>query len=148
MLYSLLRKVFFSLDPELAHGLGMSGIDFLHRAGIACLLSKTIPSNPVKAMGLVFPNPVGLAAGLDKNGEHVDALASLGFGSIEIGTVTPRPQPGNPKPRMFRIPEKQAIINRMGFNNDGVDKLLVNISNSQFARRGGILGINIGKNFD
>jgi len=148
MLYSLLRKVFFSLDPELAHGLGMSGVDFLHHAGIACLLSKTIPSNPVKAMGLVFPNPVGLAAGLDKNGEHVDALASLGFGSIEIGTVTPRPQPGNPKPRMFRIPEKQAIINRMGFNNDGVDKLLANISNSQFARRGGILGINIGKNFD
>jgi len=148
MLYSLLRKVFFSLDPELAHGLGMSGVDFLHHAGIACLLSKTIPSNPVKAMGLVFPNPVGLAAGLDKNGEHVDALASLGFGSIEIGTVTPRPQSGNPKPRMFRIPEKQAIINRMGFNNDGVDKLLANISNSQFARRGGILGINIGKNFD
>jgi len=85
---------------------------------------------------------------LDKNGEHVDALASLGFGSIEIGTVTPRPQPGNPKPRMFRIPEKQAIINRMGFNNHGVDKLLANISTSQFARRGGILGINIGKNFD
>ena len=148
MLYSLLRKVFFSLDPELAHGLGMSGIDFLHHAGIGCLLSKTIPPDPVRAMGLVFPNPIGLAAGLDKNGEHVDALASLGFGSIEIGTVTPRPQPGNPKPRMFRIPEKQAIINRMGFNNDGVDKLLANISNSQFASRGGILGINIGKNFD
>jgi dihydroorotate dehydrogenase len=86
-------------------------------------------------MGLTFPNPVGLAAGLDKNGEHVDALASLGFGFIEIGTVTPRPQPGNPKPRMFRIPEKQAIINRMGFNNDGVDKLLANIAESQFARR-------------
>jgi len=148
MLYSLARKFFFSLDPELAHGLGMSGVDFLHRAGIACLLSKTIPPNPVKMMGLTFPNPVGLAAGLDKNGEHVDALASLGFGSIEIGTVTPRPQPGNPKPRMFRIPEKLAIINRMGFNNHGVDQLLANVSTSQFARRGGILGINIGKNFD
>ena len=148
MLYSLLRKAFFSLDPELAHGFGMSGIDFLHHAGIGCLLAKTIPPDPVKAMGLVFPNPVGLAAGLDKNGEHVDALASLGFGSIEIGTVTPRPQPGNPKPRMFRITEKQAIINRMGFNNHGVDQLLANISTSQFARRGGILGINIGKNFD
>ncbi len=99
-------------------------------------------------MGLKFRNPVGLAAGLDKNGEHVDALAALGFGFIEIGTVTPRPQPGNPKPRMFRIVQKQAIINRLGFNNDGVDQLLSNISDAQFPQRGGILGINIGKNFD
>jgi dihydroorotate dehydrogenase len=148
MLYPLIRKFFFALDPEFAHGLGMSGIDFLNGAGVACLLAKPVPNNPVEAMGLTFPNPVGLAAGLDKNGEHVDALAALGFGFIEIGTVTPRPQPGNPKPRMFRIPEKQAIINRMGFNNDGVDKLLANISTSQFAKRGGMLGINIGKNFD
>ncbi len=148
MIYPLLRKIFFSLDPETAHGLGMSGIEFMHRAGIACLLAKAPAANPVEVMGLTFPNPVGLAAGLDKNGEHVDALAALGFGFIEIGTITPRPQPGNPKPRMFRITEKQAIINRMGFNNDGVDKLLGNIAGSQFARRGGILGINIGKNFD
>ena len=148
MLYSLIRKILFSLDPETAHGLGMSGVGFLNRAGIAGLIAKPVPSNPVKVMGLTFPNPVGLAAGLDKNGEYVDALAALGFGSIEIGTVTPRPQPGNPKPRMFRIPEKQAIINRMGFNNHGVDHLLVNVSASQFAQRGGILGINIGKNFD
>ena len=148
MIYPLLRNILFSLDPETAHGLGMSGMDFMHRAGIACLLAKPPASQPVSLMGLTFPNPVGLAAGLDKNGEHVDTLASLGFGFIEIGTVTPRPQPGNPKPRMFRIPEKQAIINRMGFNNDGVDKLLANIAGSQFARRGGILGINIGKNFD
>ena len=148
MLYSLIRNVFFSLDPEFAHGIGMSGIDFLNRAGIACLLAKPIPAHPVKVMGLTFPNPVGLAAGLDKNGKYVDALAALGFGFIEIGTVTPRPQPGNPKPRMFRIPEKQAIINRMGFNNDGVDTLLANISTSKFAKCGGILGINIGKNFD
>ena len=148
MLYSLIRKALFSLDPETAHGLGMSGVSFMHRAGIACLIARPIPPDPVKVMGLTFPNPVGLAAGLDKNGEYVDALAALGFGSIEIGTVTPRPQPGNPKPRMFRIPEKQAIINRMGFNNTGVDQLLVNISTSQFAHRGGILGINIGKNFD
>lgn len=148
MLYSLIRKFFFSLDPEIAHGLGMNGIDFLNRAGIACLLAKTLPPNPVTVMGLTFPNPVGLAAGLDKNGEHVDALAGLGFGFIEIGTVTPRPQPGNPKPRMFRIPERQALINRLGFNNQGVERLLVNISNAQFTRRGGILGINIGKNFD
>ena len=148
MLYSLIRKAFFSLDSELAHGLAMNGIDFVHRAGIACLLAKAPPAAPVKAMGLTFPNPVGLAAGLDKNGEHVDALAALGFGFIEIGTVTPRPQPGNPKPRMFRITDKQAIVNRMGFNNRGVDYLLASIADAQFARRGGILGINIGKNFD
>ena len=148
MLYSLIRKFFFSLDPELAHGLGMNGVEFLNRAGIACLLAKPVAADPVTLMGLSFPNPVGLAAGLDKNGEHIDALASLGFGFIEIGTVTPRPQPGNPKPRMFRIPEKQAIINRMGFNNHGVDQLLANVAKSKFARSGGILGINIGKNFD
>ena len=148
MLYSLIRRFFFSLDPELAHGLGMNGVDFLNRAGIACLLAKPVAPKPVKLMGLTFPNPVGLAAGLDKNGEHIDALASLGFGFIEIGTVTPRPQPGNPKPRMFRITEKQAIINRMGFNNHGVDQLLANVAKSKFARSGGVLGINIGKNFD
>ncbi len=148
MLYPLIRKFFFALDPELAHGLGMSGIGFLNRAGIACLLAKPVPANPVELMGLTFPNPVGLAAGLDKNGEHIDALAGLGFGFIEIGTVTPRPQPGNPKPRMFRITEKQAIINRMGFNNHGVDQLLANVAKSKFAQAGGILGINIGKNFD
>jgi dihydroorotate dehydrogenase len=87
-----------------------------------------VPPDPVQVMGLSFPNPVGLAAGLDKNGDHIDALAALGFGFIEIGTVTPRPQPGNPRPRLFRIPERQAIINRMGFNNDGVDKLLANVA--------------------
>ena len=148
MLYSLIRKFFFSLDPEMAHGLGMNGVDFLNRAGIACLLAKPVPPDPVDIMGLTFPNPVGLAAGLDKNAEHIDALASLGFGFIEVGTVTPRPQPGNPKPRMFRITEKQAIINRMGFNNHGVDTLLANVAKSKFAKCGGILGINIGKNFD
>ncbi len=148
MLYPLIRKFFFALDPELAHGLGMNGIEFLNRPGIACLLAKPVAANPVELMGLTFPNPVGLAAGLDKNGEHIDALASLGFGFIEIGTVTPRPQPGNPKPRMFRITEKQAIINRMGFNNHGVDQLLANVAKSKFAQAGGILGINIGKNFD
>jgi len=148
MLYPLIRKFFFALNPELAHGLGMNGVEFLNRAGIACLLAKPVAANPVELMGLTFPNPVGLAAGLDKNGEHIDALASLGFGFIEIGTVTPRPQPGNPKPRMFRITEKQAIINRMGFNNHGVDQLLANVAKSKFAQSGGILGINIGKNFD
>jgi dihydroorotate dehydrogenase len=148
MLYSLIRKFFFSIDPEIAHGLGMNGVEILKRSGIACLLAKPPPPNPVTVMGLTFPNPVGLAAGLDKNGEHVDALAGLGFGFIEIGTVTPRPQPGNPKPRMFRIPEKQALINRLGFNNQGVEQLLGNISSARFTRHGGILGINIGKNLD
>ena len=148
MIYSLIRRILFSLDPEMAHNLGMSGIDLTHRLGMARLLAKPPPACPVCVMGLTFPNPVGLAAGLDKNGEHVDALAGLGFGFIEIGTVTPRPQPGNPKPRSFRIPERQALINRMGFNNEGVDKLLSNISGSSFVRGGGILGINIGKNFD
>ena len=147
-MYTLARKFLFSLDPEIAHGFAMSSISRLHRAGIACLLAKPPATDPVKVMGLTFPNPVGLAAGLDKNGHYIDALAALGFGAIEIGTVTPRPQPGNPKPRMFRIPEREALINRMGFNNDGLDALLANVKASQFAQRGGILGINIGKNFD
>ena len=148
MIYSLIRRILFSLDPEIAHNLGMSGIDLTHRLGMARLLGEPPLASPVRVMGLVFPNPVGLAAGLDKNGEHVDALAGLGFGFIEIGTVTPRPQSGNPKPRTFRIPERQAIINRMGFNNKGVDSLLANISGSRFVQGNGILGINIGKNFD
>ena len=148
MLYSLIRKFFFALDAETAHGIGLSGVGFLNTAGLACLLGKPVPADPLEVMGLKFPNPVGLAAGLDKNGDHIDALAALGFGFIEIGTVTPRPQPGNPKPRLFRIPEKQAIVNRMGFNNEGVEKLLANVAAAQFPKRGGILGINIGKNFD
>jgi dihydroorotate dehydrogenase len=148
MLYSLIRKFFFALDAESAHGVGMSGIGFMNSAGNASLLAKPVPADPVEVMGLKFPNPVGLAAGLDKNGEHIDALAALGFGFIEIGTVTPRAQAGNPRPRLFRIPEKQAIINRMGFNNEGVERLLANVAAAQFPKRGGILGINIGKNFD
>ena len=148
MIYPLLRKLFFALDAETAHGIGMAGIDFVNAAGVSCLLARPVPPDPVRVMGLDFPNPVGLAAGLDKNGEHVDALAAQGFGFIEVGTVTPRAQPGNPRPRLFRIPERQAIINRMGFNNDGVEKLLDNIAGARFVRSGGVLGINIGKNFD
>lgn len=148
MFYPLLRRLFFALDPETAHGIGMTGVGLLNLAGATCLLASPVPPDAVQVMGLSFPNPVGLAAGLDKNGDHIDALAALGFGSIEIGTVTPRPQPGNPRPRLFRIPERQAIINRMGFNNDGVDKLLANVAAAKFPRSGGILGINIGKNFD
>ena len=146
MLYPLIRKFFFALDAETAHGIGMRGTEFLDATGLACLLARPVTPCPVEAMGLTFPNPVGLAAGLDKNGDHIDALARLGFGFIEIGTITPRPQPGNPRPRLFRIPEAQGIINRMGFNNDGVDKLLENVHDADFPTRGGILGINIGKN--
>ena len=148
MLYPLIRKLFFSLDAENAHGLGMSGVSLLSCAGLAGLVAKPVPASPVEVMGLKFPNPVGLAAGLDKNGDHIDGLAALGFGFIEIGTITPRPQPGNPRPRLFRIPEKRAIINRMGFNNEGVERLIENVSAAKFPKNGGILGINIGKNFD
>ncbi|MBK8577909.1 MAG: quinone-dependent dihydroorotate dehydrogenase [Candidatus Accumulibacter sp.] len=148
MLYSVLRQLLFTLDPETAHGIGMAGVDWLKAAGATCLVARPVPPDPVPVMGINFPNPVGLAAGVDKNGEHIDALAALGFGFIEIGTITPRPQPGNPRPRLFRIPERQAIINRMGFNNDGVDQLLAHVDAADFPRRGGILGINIGKNFD
>lgn len=145
MFYSILQPVLFRLDAETAHHLTLKGLDAAHRLGLSRLMAPAVRSRPRQVMGLTFPNPVGLAAGLDKNGEHIDALAALGFGFIEIGTVTPRPQPGNPKPRLFRLPGAQAIINRMGFNNDGVDKLIENV---RHARYKGILGINIGKNFD
>ena len=148
MRYPLISKLLFSLEPETAHALAMKGADFVYRAGIAGLLAKPPQPDPVRAMGLIFPNPVGLAAGFDKNGEHLDALAALGFGFIEIGTVTPRPQPGNPRPRLFRIGESRAIVNRLGVNNQGVDRLLANVASAQFVRRGGIVGINLGKNFD
>jgi dihydroorotate dehydrogenase len=148
MRYPLISKLLFSLEPETAHALAMKSCEFLYRAGIAGLLAKPPQADPVTAMGLTFPNPVGLAAGFDKNGEHLDALAALGFGFIEIGTVTPRPQPGNPRPRLFRIEQKQALINRLGVNNRGVDQLLANVANAHFARCGGIVGINLGKNFD
>ncbi len=146
MLYPLIRKFFFALDAEAAHGIGMHGVDFLNASRLGGLLAKPVTQCPVNVMGLRFPNPVGLAAGLDKNGDHIDGLAQLGFGFIEIGTITPKPQDGNPKPRLFRIPEAQGIINRMGFNNAGVDKLLENVRAAAFPKQGGILGINIGKN--
>ncbi len=140
MLYRLLRPLLFSLDPETAHRLTLRSADILGR-----MLGTPVPAAPVKAMGIEFPNPVGLAAGLDKNAEHIDALAALGFGFLEVGTVTPRPQPGNPRPRMFRLPQAEAVINRFGFNNVGVDAFLANVGK---ARWRGVLGINIGKNFD
>jgi dihydroorotate dehydrogenase len=144
MLYSLLRPALFSLDPEDAHGLTLSGLDFAQRLGLLGLLPRAT-GKPVHVMGIDVPNPVGLAAGLDKDGAHINALAALGFGFIEIGTVTPRPQSGNPKPRLFRLPQARAIINRMGFNNLGVDNLVRNVEKSGFK---GVLGINIGKNKD
>ncbi len=142
-MYPLLRPALFRLDPERAHHFTLGGLDALHSLGLSGIVAPRIPDDPRTVMGLVFPNPVGLAAGLDKNGEYIDGLAALGFGFIEIGTVTPLPQPGNPKPRLFRLPQANAIINRMGFNNDGVDKLIENVKRADYR---GILGINIGKN--
>ncbi|MDP1862318.1 MAG: quinone-dependent dihydroorotate dehydrogenase [Thiobacillus sp.] len=144
MLYPLIRSALFSLDPEDAHSFTLASLDAAHALGLLKLLPRA-SGKPVQVMGITFPNAVGLAAGLDKDGAHINALGDLGFGSIEIGTVTPRPQPGNPKPRLFRLPEAEAIINRMGFNNLGVDNLVKNVEASGFK---GVLGINIGKNKD
>lgn len=140
MLYSLARPLLFSLAPERAHELTLSLLKSSHAMG---MMRQNVASKPVTCMGIEFPNPIGLAAGLDKNGAYIDALASQGFGFIEIGTITPRPQPGNPEPRLFRLPKAKAIINRMGFNNEGVDKLIENVKAAKFK---GVLGINIGKN--
>ncbi|MBN9227400.1 MULTISPECIES: quinone-dependent dihydroorotate dehydrogenase [Legionella] len=139
-MYSMLRPLLFSMAPESAHAFSLSA---LHYAPGFCF--KKTKSKPIEAFGLQFPHAVGLAAGLDKNGEHLDALAKLGFSFIELGTVTARPQIGNPQPRLFRLPDAHAIINRMGFNNQGVDAL---VSHVKKARYKGILGINIGKNKD
>lgn len=139
-MYSFIRPLLFRLKPEAAHTLMLSALHYVP-AG----LFRTPKTKTVHALGLDFPHPIGLAAGLDKNGEHLDALAKLGFSFIEVGTVTPRPQQGNARPRLFRLPEAHAIINRMGFNNQGVDALLTNIRRARFQ---GILGINIGKNKD
>ncbi|MFZ5503385.1 MAG: quinone-dependent dihydroorotate dehydrogenase [Pseudomonadota bacterium] len=142
-MYPLLRPALFRLDPETAHHLTLAALNRAYALGLSRLIAPPGTDNPRKVMGLTFPNPVGLAAGLDKNGDCIDGLAALGFGFIEIGTVTPLPQAGNPKPRLFRLPQAQAIINRMGFNNDGVDKLIDNVKRADYR---GILGINIGKN--
>lgn len=143
--YPLVRPLLFKLDAESTHYLTLKVLQLSHRAGIDKILNPAMIEKPTSIMGLNFPNPVGLAAGLDKNGDYIDALSALGFGFIEIGTITPRSQPGNPKPRLFRLPEHQAIINRMGFNNQGIDYLSRQVDACQYK---GILGINIGKNFD
>lgn len=142
MFYSLLRPLLFRLAPESAHHLALQGLNIAHRLRLANLFTHSI-TMPKDIMGLTFSNPVGLAAGLDKNGDYIDALAKLGFGFIEVGTVTPLPQPGNPQPRLFRLPQAEAIINRMGFNNKGIDYLIARIKSARYK---GILGINIGKN--
>ena len=142
--YCLIKPFVFALDPETAHEMSIAGLAALQKTGLVPAY-RPPRAAPVKVMGLDFPNRVGLAAGLDKNGEAIDGLAGWGFGFLEVGTVTPRPQPGNPRPRLFRLPEAQGIINRMGFNNHGIDALVANV---KAARYKGILGINIGKNFD
>jgi dihydroorotate dehydrogenase len=145
-MYGFARPFLFNLDAERAHALALQAMEAAYRSGLNPLLSRMPEALPTKVFGLTFPNPVGLAAGLDKNGAHIDALLALGFGFVEVGTVTPRPQAGNPMPRMFRLPEQQAVINRLGFNNDGVDALVRNVGKAR--RRHGLLGINIGKNKD
>src|SRR5215467_4129983 len=145
MLYPLFRPLLFALDPETAHDMSLASLDAAAALGVARLVAPRVRASPVEAMGLTFPNRVGVAAGLDKNAAHIDGLAAMGFGFIECGTVTPRAQPGNPKPRLFRIPECEALINRLGFNNDGVARFLANAARATWR---GVLGVNIGKNFD
>ena len=145
MSYPLFRPLLFALDPETAHDVTFGTLDAAARLGLAGFALPRVPDDPVDVMGLRFPNRIGLAAGLDKNAAHIDGLAALGFGHIECGTVTPRAQPGNPKPRMFRLPQAQALINRMGFNNAGLDAFVANAGRAKYR---GVLGLNIGKNFD
>ncbi len=145
-MYAAIRPFLFSLDPEKAHHFTISSMKMASSMGMTALAPSVSPS-PREVMGLTFPNPVGLAAGLDKNGDCIDGMASLGFGFLELGTVTPKPQPGNPRPRMFRVPKAEGLINRMGFNNEGVDVLVENVRKSRFYQeKKGILGLNIGKN--
>jgi len=141
--YALARPLLFALDPEDAHELTLGAIDRAARVGALQFVAGCPVDDPVEVMGLRFRNRVGLAAGLDKNGAHIDALAAMGFGFIEVGTVTPKPQPGNPKPRMFRLPRREALINRMGFNNAGVEAFVANVRRAKWR---GVLGLNIGKN--
>jgi dihydroorotate dehydrogenase len=144
-MYSLIRPLLFALDAETAHRFTLYGLDVAHRSNFLHVVAKPPAELPVTVFGIDFPNPVGLAAGLDKNADHLDALGALGFGFVEVGTTTPRPQPGNDKPRMFRLPRHEAVINRLGFNNAGVDALVRNVQSSSYR---GVLGINIGKNKD
>lgn len=144
--YPLARSALFTLDAETAHELTLSSLQKAYDCGLARKLMAARLEAPRSLMGLAFRNPVGLAAGLDKNGAHIDAMGNLGFGFIEVGTVTPRPQPGNAKPRLFRLPRADALINRLGFNNQGLESFIINVRKSTWRDQGGILGLNIGKN--
>jgi len=144
--YALSRSVLFNMDPEAAHDLTIGALARFQNTPAACLWGATRVSDPVELAGLKSPNRVGMAAGLDKNGRVIDGLGAMGFGFVEVGTVTPKAQPGNPKPRMFRLPEANALINRLGFNNEGLDAFLANVKRARFRQGGGILGLNIGKN--
>jgi dihydroorotate dehydrogenase len=148
--YALARPLLFGLDPETAHEITLSGLAKLQNSPLACLYSESQVKDPFTLAGLQFPNRVGLAAGLDKNARCIDGLAAMGFGFVEVGTVTPLAQPGNPKPRMFRLPAAKALINRLGFNNEGLDAFIANVQRARFRERGAdtpmLLGLNIGKN--
>ncbi|MDE2592799.1 MAG: quinone-dependent dihydroorotate dehydrogenase [Burkholderiales bacterium] len=144
--YALSRSVLFNLDPEVAHELTMGALARFQNTPLACVWGNQRVQDPVTLAGVTFPNRVGMAAGLDKNGRCIDGLGAMGFGFVEVGTVTPKAQPGNPKPRMFRLPEANALINRLGFNNEGLDSFLANVKRAKFRQNGGILGLNIGKN--
>ena len=146
--YPLARPALFAMDAETAHEVTLAGLQRAYDCGATRRLLRARPQAPATLMGLALDNPVGLAAGLDKNGAYIDALGNLGFGFVEVGTVTPRAQPGNPKPRMFRLPRAQALINRLGFNNQGLDAFIANVQRSQWRAQGGVLGLNIGKNAD
>jgi dihydroorotate dehydrogenase len=144
--YALTRPFLFGLDPEQAHELTLGALARIQHTPLICVVSQTRVDDPLTLAGLKLPNRIGLAAGLDKNGRVIDAFGAMGFGFVEVGTVTPKAQPGNPKPRMFRLPEAQALINRLGFNNEGLDAFIANVKRSRFRQQGGILGLNIGKN--
>jgi len=144
--YSLARPFLFGLDPEAAHELTMESLARTQRTPLTCLFGSSRVSDPIILAGLKFPNRVGMAAGLDKNARVIDALGAMGFGFVEVGTVTPLGQPGNPKPRMFRLPQANALINRLGFNNEGLDSFIANVQQARFRQNGGLLGLNIGKN--
>src|SRR5690606_8718400 len=146
LMYRMLRPLLFSMEAERAHGVTLRALDRVHGSALGRLLAPPVAPLVTKVLGLAFPNPVGLAAGLDKNGEHVDALLGLGFGFVEVGTVTPRPQAGNPAPRLFRLRRQRALINRMGFNNAGMEATAKRYANLRF--RPGPLGFNLGKNKD
>lgn len=145
MFYSAARQLLFRIDPEEAHTMSLKSLCALQKAGLTGLIAPQVKRRPVRALGLEFPNPLGLAAGMDKHAEYVDALGSLGFGFLELGGVTPRPQPGNPRPRVFRLPEAEAMINRFGFNSVGVEQFVANLRKSRYT---GIVGVNLGKNKD